>query len=68
MHIGQTANNDLRKTNEAIAPIQLASELGKMTLITGVTRRQAINQLARRHGLTPNAVYKALEDAKKSVV
>jgi len=44
----------------------LPHEFGEMTIIRGVTKRKAINILARRHGLTPNSVYQALEDAKKS--
>src|SRR5712664_2774212 len=44
----------------------LPHEFGEMTIIRGVTKRKAINILARRHGLTPNSVYRALEGAKKS--
>jgi len=39
-----------------------------MTNNTNLTRRKAINVLARRHGLAPNRVYEILEAAKKSVV
>ena len=41
-------------------------EFGEMTKIDGVTRRRAINVIARRHGLTPNRVYEILEEFKKS--
>ena len=38
----------------------------EMTKIIGMTRRKAINVVARKHGLTPNRVYEILEDHKKS--
>ena len=44
----------------------LADEIGAMTTNVGVTKRKAINIVARKHGLAPNEVYKALETAKKS--
>jgi 16S rRNA (cytidine1402-2'-O)-methyltransferase len=44
----------------------IAVEFGVMTKINTMTRRKAINNLARRHGLTPNVVYEMLEAAKKS--
>jgi 16S rRNA (cytidine1402-2'-O)-methyltransferase len=44
----------------------LATEIGDMTAIEGMTKRRAINAVARRHGLAPNRVYKLLEAAKKS--
>jgi 16S rRNA (cytidine1402-2'-O)-methyltransferase len=44
----------------------IADEFGVMTNIGAVTRRQAINSLARKHGLAPNVVYEMLEAAKKS--
>ena len=43
-----------------------ANEFGEITKIKGMTRRKAINVLARRHGLTPNRVYEILEESKKS--
>ena len=55
-----------------IAPVatptlqMIADEFGVMTNITTVTRRKAINSLARKHGLAPNVVYEMLEAAKKS--
>jgi 16S rRNA (cytidine1402-2'-O)-methyltransferase len=45
----------------------LFTEFGLMTDTEGVTRRRAVQLLARRHGMMPNEVYKALESAKKSV-
>ena len=44
----------------------IVGEFGEITKITGMTRRKAINVVARKHGLTPNRVYEILEDHKKS--
>jgi 16S rRNA (cytidine1402-2'-O)-methyltransferase len=44
----------------------LAHEIGVMTANVGMTKRKAINIVARKHGLAPNKVYDALEAAKKS--
>jgi len=49
------------------SPKSLAHELGELTNDGAFSRRQAINELARRHGMAPNAVYAAVELAKKSV-
>jgi 16S rRNA (cytidine1402-2'-O)-methyltransferase len=46
---------------------ELAREFGELTAIPAISRRKAIAELARRHGLTANAVYEALESAKKCV-
>jgi 16S rRNA (cytidine1402-2'-O)-methyltransferase len=43
----------------------LMVELGQMTLNGGLSRRQAIGRLAKTHGLPPNEVYQAIEQAKK---
>ena len=45
---------------------QLAAEIGDMTATAGMTRRRAINAVARRHGLAPNRLYEMVEAAKKS--
>jgi 16S rRNA (cytidine1402-2'-O)-methyltransferase len=45
---------------------ELAAEIGHMTVIDGLTKRKAINVVARKHGLAPNKVYEAVEAAKKS--
>jgi 16S rRNA (cytidine1402-2'-O)-methyltransferase len=65
LNIGQIT--DLREPVVASRDTILA-EFGVMTNIDGVTRRRAINVLARRHGLAPNRVYEILEAAKKSGV
>jgi 16S rRNA (cytidine1402-2'-O)-methyltransferase len=48
------------------SPDSVVIEFGEMTLSPGVTKRKAINILARRHGLAPNRVYEIIEAAKKS--
>ena len=48
------------------SPDLIVGEFGEITKITGMTRRKAINVVARKHGLTPNRVYEILEDHKKS--
>jgi 16S rRNA (cytidine1402-2'-O)-methyltransferase len=45
----------------------LFHEFCDMTNNEPVERRTAIRQLAKRHGLTPNAVYRAIEAGRKSV-
>ena len=45
---------------------QLSAEIGDMTGKIGMTKRRAINAVARRHGLAPNRVYEMVEAAKKS--
>ncbi len=47
---------------------ELLSELGHTTSERGVTKRQAINRLSKRHGIPPNEIYDLIERAKKSVV
>ena len=55
------------KMAAAVPPTsQLAAEIGDMTAIAGMTRRRAINAVARRHGLAPNRLYEMIEAAKKS--
>jgi 16S rRNA (cytidine1402-2'-O)-methyltransferase len=45
----------------------IAYEFGVMTNKMVITRRKAINSLAKKHGLAPNIVYEMLEAVKKSV-
>ena len=61
--IGQSTDN-----TAVVAPseTELALEIGRMTASVGLTKRKAINIVARKHGLTPNRVYDAVEAAKKS--
>jgi 16S rRNA (cytidine1402-2'-O)-methyltransferase len=44
----------------------LRREFGEITDTAGSSRRAAVATLAKRHGLTPNDVYRALETVKKS--
>jgi 16S rRNA (cytidine1402-2'-O)-methyltransferase len=46
---------------------EIYADFGQMTAVSGVTRRQAITALGRKHGLPANRVYEALERFKKSV-
>ena len=43
----------------------LAIQFGEITELKGVTKRKAINILARRHGRPPNEIYKAVERGRK---
>ena len=52
--------------HEPAEPAAIVIEFGEMTLLSGVTRRKAINMVARKHGISPNMVYEILEAAKKS--
>jgi 16S rRNA (cytidine1402-2'-O)-methyltransferase len=61
--IGRTTDTD---TAAAPTATDLAIEIGEMTISGLLTKRRAINIVARKHGLAPNVVYKALEAAKKS--
>jgi len=61
--IGQSANI---QPAAAVTPEGLTVEFGELTKSTRLTRRAAIAQLARRHQLPPNEVYRILETAKKS--
>src|SRR5262252_10027648 len=54
---------DLRPATEQ----DLAIELGEITESERLTRREAINVLARRHGRSPNEIYKAVERGRKLV-
>jgi 16S rRNA (cytidine1402-2'-O)-methyltransferase len=61
--IGRTTDN-VQSPRPSDADI--VSEIGEMTAIEGVTKRKAINAVARRHGLAPNAVYDIVEATRKS--
>jgi len=60
---------DLTADITAIGPPtarNIADEFGVMTNNSAITRRKAISNLARKHGLAPNVVYEMLEAVKKS--
>jgi hypothetical protein len=48
------------------SPDELALEFGEMTANKASSRRGAIAELAKRHGMAPNDVYAAIEAARKS--
>lgn len=48
------------------AGADLVAMIGRMTDSESVTRRQAVAEIARKHGRSPNEVYEAIEQAKKS--
>lgn len=52
---------------EAKSDSQILSEFSHMTKSERISRRKAIGTIARRHRLSPNVVYEAIERAKKSV-
>jgi 16S rRNA (cytidine1402-2'-O)-methyltransferase len=47
-------------------PASLRLEFGELTTVRGLSRREAIAGLARKHGMSRNAVYAAIETAKQS--
>jgi 16S rRNA (cytidine1402-2'-O)-methyltransferase len=46
---------------------ELSLELAELTKSEGLSRRQAIGRIAKRHNLSPNIVYKSIERARKTV-
>jgi 16S rRNA (cytidine1402-2'-O)-methyltransferase len=62
-YIGEMTDNVVPRSPSGA---ELLSELGEMTSVAGVTRRQAISRLSRRHGIPTNELYAAVERAKKS--
>lgn len=63
INIGDMTNN---KASEPATAASMANEFGVLTNLRANSRRKAINILARRHGMAPNAVYALLEEAKRS--
>ena len=53
------------RTAEDVPDEALALEFGRLTDSRQVTKRQAIQSLARKHGRRPNDVYEAVERAKR---
>jgi 16S rRNA (cytidine1402-2'-O)-methyltransferase len=47
-------------------PAMVVTEFGVLTNIDGMTRRKAINAVAKKHGMAPNDVYALIEEAKQS--
>jgi 16S rRNA (cytidine1402-2'-O)-methyltransferase len=59
------------KTNivasQSVSASDIAAEFGRMPVGGGLSKRQAINEIASRHGVSTNVVYAAIEQAKKLV-
>ncbi|PWT86508.1 MAG: 16S rRNA (cytidine(1402)-2'-O)-methyltransferase [Blastocatellia bacterium] len=53
------------KPAESLSPAQIFAEFCCMTNSGHLSRRNAIHQLARRHGMAPNDVYDAVEHGRK---
>jgi 16S rRNA (cytidine1402-2'-O)-methyltransferase len=58
----QSPVDEERPTGESIA-----IEFGKLTNLSGLTRKDAISELAKKHGLPKRQVYSLIEQCKKSV-
>jgi 16S rRNA (cytidine1402-2'-O)-methyltransferase len=54
-----------RLGDNKVSDESLAAELGQLTDTSKITKRQAIQRLATRHGRRPNDVYEAVERARK---
>ena len=63
VNIGQIPDIDRSAEPRAAS---MVADFGEMTILPGVTKRKAINMLARKHGIAPNRVYEILEASKKS--
>lgn len=56
----------LKHAAKAPTDVQILNEFGETTNNCAFTRRHAIAEIASRHRMTPNAVYDAIERARKS--
>jgi len=54
-------------TNKSSASVDIVAEFSQMTKIPGITKRRAVAELARKHGLATNEVYTAIENARRAV-
>jgi len=64
IHVSQMTE---RVSLEPASERELAIQFGEITESAGLTKRKAINILARRHGRPPNEIYKAVERGRKLV-
>jgi hypothetical protein len=55
-----TASSELRGD-------EVLHEFGELTKSTALSRREIVNELARRHGASPKQIYAAIEQGKVSV-
>jgi 16S rRNA (cytidine1402-2'-O)-methyltransferase len=51
---------------EAVEPSVIVAELGILTKSAGITKRKALNIIAKKHGIPPNRLYAMVEETKKS--
>ena len=67
LNIGLTIESTRGATSELETSASVLNDIGEMTLIAGMTKRKAINVVAKKHGIPPNRVYEIVEAGKKSV-
>lgn len=65
VNIGDTTKRELAANRPVAEAVPI--EFGEMTEIGGMTRRQAITALSRRHRLSAREVYSLIEKAKNSI-
>ena len=53
------------EAKQDVSDEQMATELGRITETQRISRRRAIQELARKHGKKPNDVYAAVERARQ---
>jgi 16S rRNA (cytidine1402-2'-O)-methyltransferase len=64
VNIGLVTEKSQQMTTE---PSSVVADVAETSSAAGVTKRKAINIVARKHGIAPNKVYEILEASKKSV-
>ena len=67
LNIGQITESTRSSNSEIEAAATILHDIGEMTKKIGVTKRKAINAVAKKHGIPPNRVYEIVEAGKKSV-
>ncbi len=67
LNIGLTTESTSDPNSELETNASVLRDIGETTLITGMTKRKAINVVAKKHGIPPNRVYEIVEAGKKSV-
>jgi len=53
--------------NKSTTSVDIVAEFSQMTTMPGITKRRAVAELARKHGLATNEVYTAIENARRAV-
>ena len=64
--VGAAAAEAPSEASDSARAATILIEFGETTKLSGITKRKAINILARKHGIPPNQVYEILEAGKKS--